>query len=134
MKEVPRSAFVRRCHGERGCVCEIFIELHESVHNWPPMCSARSPVCTSAKHLKGITTSVIGRDTGLHVEERTSSPLKLFEHEERTRITSRCGKVSKTSLRMQGSRSSEYLDKGTSRHATDSFIQAIWNDSGEHYM
>jgi alpha-galactosidase/6-phospho-beta-glucosidase family protein len=85
------------------------------------------PVCTA--HTKEYLPYWQGY--GVHVEEEPAPPLKLFEHEERTRITEQMWQDIEdfTSGRKPVS---EFLDKGTSDHATD-VIQAIWNDSGEHY-
>lgn len=68
---------------------------------------------------------------GVHVAKEHVPPLKLFEHEDRARITEQMWE--EIAAYNSGSRPvSEFLKTGTSDHATD-VIQAIWNDSGHHY-
>lgn len=85
------------------------------------------PVCTA--HTKEYLPYWQGY--GVHVNEEPAPPLKLFEHEKRTRVTESMWED--VAAFTSGKKPvSEFLEKGTSDHATD-VIQAIWNDSGEHY-
>lgn len=85
------------------------------------------PVCTA--HTKEYLPYWQGY--GVHVAEERVPPLKLFEHEDRERITAQMW--SDIADYNSGKRTAqEFLQTGSSDHATD-IIQAIWNDSGHHF-
>lgn len=89
-------------------------------------CFGAVPVCTA--HTKEYLPYFQG--LGAHVDDECVPPLKLFEHDKREEITA--GMWKSVAEFTSGERPvSEFLEKGTSDHATD-VIQAIWNDSGRH--
>jgi len=84
------------------------------------------PVCTA--HTKEYLPYFQG--LGVHVADDPIPPLKLFEHEDREKITAQMWE--EVAAFTTGARPiQEFIAKNTSDHATD-VIQAIWNDSGRH--
>jgi alpha-galactosidase/6-phospho-beta-glucosidase family protein len=85
------------------------------------------PVCTA--HTKEYLPYFQGH--GVHVADEIVPPLSIFEHEDRERITAQMWE--EVNAFCSGKKPiSEFLEKGSSDHATD-VIQAIWNDSGRHF-
>lgn len=86
------------------------------------------PVCTA--HTKEYLPYFQG--WGMHVEEDPIPPLKLFEHDEREEVTR--GMWKEVAAYSSGEQPvAEFLENYSSDHATD-IIQAIWNDSGDHFF
>ncbi len=85
------------------------------------------PVCTA--HTKEYLPYFQGY--GAHVDEEAVPPLSLFEHEKRMQGTDWMWQD--ISDYVEGRKPPvEFLEKGRSDHATD-VVQAIWNDSGDHF-